>query len=212
MKHRVGIVDDHKIVRAGFREMLEGHIDIEIAFDVGSGDEALAHLRESGCHVVLLDISLPGINGIDLLKTIRERFPDVNVLMLSGFPEDRYALAMIKNGANGYLCKDCEEEDLLRAIRTAALGKRYLSPRTAELMADELTGDGDTQPHENLSEREFQVFLRLASGERVSEIADSLHLSVKTISTYRTRLLEKIGVESNAELAAYAIRHQLIDQ
>jgi DNA-binding NarL/FixJ family response regulator len=130
---------------------------------------------------------------------------------LSGFPEERYALAMIRNGANGYLSKDCERAELLRAIRTVANGRRYLSAKTAELLADGLVGDADAPPHESLSERELQVFLRLARGESVSEIAVALNLSVKTVSTYRTRLLEKLGVSSNAELAAYALRNGLIE-
>jgi DNA-binding NarL/FixJ family response regulator len=212
MRYSVGIVDDHNIVRAGFKEMLEGQSDIAIAFDAEDGEQALQKINEIGCNIVLLDISLPGINGIDLLRTLRERHSEIKVLMLSGFPEDRYALAMIRNGASGYLCKDCSQEELLKAIRTVAVGKRYLSAKTAELLAEELTGESEAKPHESLSEREFQVFIKLAEGERVSEIANGLHLSVKTISTYRTRLLEKLAVDSNAELAAYAIRHELIEQ
>lgn len=210
MRLGVGIVDDHGIVRAGFREMLEDQADIEIRFEAADGEEALAHLRDEGCDVLLLDISLPGISGVDVLRTIRQRFGHVRVLILSGFPEDRYALSMIRNGANGYLCKDCDKDELLRAIRTVGRGKRYLSPKTAELLAEEVTGESVPDPHHSLSEREFQVFLRLASGAKVSEIARDLHLSVKTVSTYRSRLLEKIGVTSNAELAGYAIRNGLI--
>ncbi len=210
MRLGVGIVDDHGIVRAGFRELLEDQADIEIRFEAGDGEEALAHLRDEGCDVLLLDISLPGISGVDVLRTIRQRFDHVRVLVLSGYPEDRYALSMIRNGANGYLCKDCDKDELLRAIRTVGRGKRYLSPKTAELLAEEVTGEAVPDPHQSLSEREFQVFLRLASGAKVSEIARDLHLSVKTVSTYRSRLLEKIGVTSNAELAGYAIRNGLI--
>ncbi len=206
----IAIVDDHQIVRAGFREMLADEIDIRIAFEAASGEAALEHLRESPCRVLLLDLSLPGQSGVDVLRRVRQRYPDTRVLMLSGFPEDRYALAMIRNGADGDLCKDCERGDLVAAIRAVAQGRRYLSPRTAELLADELTGGGSGLPHESLSERELQVFLRLAQGESVSDIADALKLSVKTISTYRSRLLEKIGVASNAELATYAVRNGLI--
>jgi two-component system invasion response regulator UvrY len=210
MMLRVAIVDDHQIVRAGFRELLGEEIGISIAFEAASGEEALNRLRETACDVVLLDLSLPGQSGIDVLRTVRQRHADVAVLVLSGFPEERYALAMVRNGASGYLSKDCQREDLLQAIRTVAQGRRYLSARTAELLAEELLGEGTAPPHTALSEREMQVFLRLAKGASVSEIADSLHLSVKTVSTYRTRLLEKLALGSNAALAAYALRNGLL--
>ena len=167
-------------------------------------------MRTAPCDVLLLDISLPGKSGVDVLRTIKQRHPDVKVLILSGFPEESYALAMIKNGANGYLCKDCEQEDLLRAIHTVSNGRRYVSARTAELLAEEMSGERRGVLHEALSDRELQVFLRLARGESVSDIASQLHLSVKTISTYRSRVTEKLNVASNAELATYALRHGLI--
>lgn len=207
---RLAIVDDHQIVRRGFREMLEGELDIRVEFEAASGEEALQLLRETQCDVLLLDLSLPGQGGVDVLRTVRQRHPGLHVLILSGYPEDRYALSMIKSGAEGYLCKDCDRLDLLRAVRTVAQGRRYVSRKTAELLADEVSGHANGSPHEALSEREMQVFLRLAKGESVTEIGRALHLSVKTISTYRTRLLEKLGVSSNAELAAYAIRNGLI--
>ena len=207
---KLAIVDDHQIVRRGFRDMLDGELDIKVEFEAASGEEALAQLRETECDVLLLDLSLPGQGGVDVLRTVRQRHPNLHVLILSGYPEDRYALSMIKSGAEGYLCKDCDRLDLLRAVRTVAQGRRYVSRKTAELLADEVSGRTSGAPHEALSEREMQVFLRLARGETVTEIGQALHLSVKTISTYRTRLLEKIGVNSNAELAAYAIRNGLI--
>lgn len=207
---RLAIVDDHSIVRAGFREMLEDDIGITIAFEAASGEEALQLLRERPCDVLLLDISLPGQSGVDVLRAVRQRYDDLKVLVLSGYPEERYALPMIRNGANGYLSKDCERDELLKAIRTVAQGRRYVSRRTAELLADDLAGVTSALPHENLSERELQVFLRLAQGESVSAIANVLNLSVKTVSTYRSRLLEKLEVASNAELATYALRHGLI--
>jgi DNA-binding NarL/FixJ family response regulator len=159
---------------------------------------------------VLLDISLPGRNGVDILRHIRERYDHIKVLILSGHPEERYALPMIKNGANGYICKDCEQEELIKAIRLVSAGRRYLSPKTSELLANKVFSDRDTDPHQSLSERELQVFMRLSEGASVSDIADVLNLSVKTISTYRTRLKEKMGLGSNAEMASYAMRHGLI--
>ncbi|MBI3431046.1 MAG: response regulator transcription factor [Hydrogenophilales bacterium] len=209
---QVAIVDDHQIVRTGFRELLSEDSAISISFEAASGDDALDQLRTTPCDVLLLDISLPGKSGVDVLRTVRQRHPDLKVLILSGFPEESYALAMIKNGANGYLCKDCEQAELLKAIHAVSLGRRYVSPRTAELLADEMSGERSGEPHEALSDRELQVFLRLARGESVSDIAGHLHLSVKTISTYRSRLTEKLNVTSNAELATYALRHGLITQ
>jgi len=209
---RVAIVDDHQIVRTGFRELLSEDASISIGFEAATGDEALEKLRTLPCDVLLLDISLPGKSGIDVLRGVRQRYPDVRVLILSGFPEESYALAMIRNGANGYLCKDCEREELLRAIHMVSTGRRYVSARTAELLADEMSGERSGMLHETLSDRELQVFLRLARGESVSDIAGQLNLSVKTISTYRSRVTEKLNVASNAELATYALRHGLIAQ
>lgn len=207
---RLAIVDDHSIVRAGFREMLEEEIGIQIEFEAASGEDALQQLRTKACDVLLLDLSLPGQSGVDVLRAVRQRYESLKVLVLSGFPEDRYALPMIRNGANGYLSKDCERDELLRAIRTVAQGRRYISAKTAELLASDLAGESTAPPHEQLSERELQVFLRLAKGESVSSIADVLNISVKTVSTYRSRLLEKLGIASNAELATYAVQHGLI--
>lgn len=208
---QVAIVDDHQIVRTGFRELLSEDASINIAFEAATGDEALEMLRITQCGVLLLDISLPGKSGVDVLRAVRQRYPEIKVLILSGFPEESYALAMIKNGANGYLCKDCERAELLRAIHMVSVGRRYVSPRTAELLADEMSGERSGVLHETLSDRELQVFLRLARGESVSAIAGQLHLSVKTISTYRSRVTDKLNVASNAELATYALRHGLIN-
>ena len=210
---RIGIVDDHSIVRAGFREMLDsaGDGSLQVAFEAANGETALDALDREHCDVLLLDISLPGKSGVEVLREVRQDHGDVRVLILSGYPEDRYASAMLRQGAHGYLCKDCDARQLVQAIHTVARGKRYLSPKAAHLLADEVTGDGDRQPHDALSDRELQVFLCLTRGDTVTRIARNLNLSIKTISTYRTRLLEKIGVSSNAELAAYAVRHGLID-
>lgn len=207
---RIAIVDDHEIVRTGFREMLAEEVDLDIAFEAASGEEALDLLRATACDLILLDLSLPGLSGVDVLRAVRQRHAALRVLVLSGFPEERYAVAMIRNGADGYLCKDCDRDELLRAIRTVAQGRRYVSAQTAELLAAELAEGRPAALHEQLSERELQVFLRLARGESVSAIAAALHLSVKTVSTYRSRLLEKLELASNAELAAYAIRHGLL--
>lgn len=206
----VAIVDDHEIVRAGFREMLAEELGIAISFEAASGEDAIEQLGQCACDVLLLDLALPGQSGVDVLRTLRQRHSDLRILVLTGYPEERYAMAMIRNGADGYLCKECGREELLKAVYVVAQGRRYLSARMAELLAAEVAGTSAAAPHELLSERELQVFLRLAEGQSVSNIATTLHLSVKTISTYRTRLLEKLGVASNAELAAYAVRNGLL--
>lgn len=207
---QLAIVDDHEIVRAGLREMLANETGIAIAFAAATGEEALACLRETPCDVLLLDLALPGQSGVDVLRSVRVHYPELHVLVLSGHSEEHYARAMLRHGADGYLCKDSGRDDLVRAVQTVAQGRRYVSPRLAERLADELVEGRAEVPHAQLSERELQVFERLARGQSVSEIGEILHLSVKTVSTYRTRLLDKLGVSSNAELAAYAVRNGLI--
>ena len=208
---KIAIVDDHEIVRRGFNEMLQDEVDFNVVYEASSGEDIINYLKDNPCDVVLLDISLPNKSGVDVLRHLRQRYEKLAVLILSGHPEEQYALPMIKNGANGYLCKDCEQEDLIKAIRTVSLGRRYLSPKTAELLAGEVFNENDSEPHKNLSERELQVFMRISEGASVSDIAGILDLSVKTVSTYRSRLLEKMGVNSNAELAIYAVNHGLIE-
>lgn len=207
---RLAIVDDHAIVRAGFREMLNEELGMTIQFEAGTAEEAKILLRQHDCDVLMLDLSLPDLNGIDLLRTVKHRHEETQVLIISSFSEERYALSMIRSGASGYLCKDCDRVDLINAIHTVAQGRRYISANTAELLAREMTGESDKPAHEQLSEREMQVFMRLVRGETVSTIAEVLHLSVKTVSTYRSRLLEKLELNSNAELATYAHQHGLL--
>ena len=207
---RLAIVDDHAIVRAGFREMLNEELGMCIQFEAGTAQEARSLLREHNCDVLMLDLSLPDENGIDLLRAVKQRHEKTQILVISSFSEERYALPMIRSGASGYLCKDCDRSDLVNAIHTVAQGRRYISTNTAELLAREMTGESDKPAHQELSERERQVFMRLVRGESVSAIAQVLHLSVKTVSTYRSRLLDKLGVNSNAELATYAHQHGLL--
>lgn len=207
---RLAIVDDHAIVRAGFREMLNEEMGLTIQFEASTGEEAQSLLREHPCDVLMLDLSLPDQNGIDVLRAVRQRYENTQVLIISSFSEERYALSMIRNGASGYLCKDCDQADLINAIHTVAQGRRYVSSTTADLLAREMTGESQKLPHEQLSDREMQVFMRLVKGESVSVIAQDLHLSVKTVSTYRSRLLEKLGVASNAELTTYAHQQGLL--
>ena len=209
-KLKVVICDDHPIVRAGFRQFIAGQPDIETVKEADNGRDALDMERNDACDVLLLDISMPGQNGIDVLRAVRLRRPDLPVLMLSSFPEQHYALQMLKLGASGYLPKDCEPTDLLRAIRSVAQGRRFVTESVGDLLANGLGGNGDEPPHAQLSDRELQVFLRLAKGESVTAIANVLNLSFKTISTYRSRVLEKLNLRSNSDVTYYAMKNGLI--
>jgi DNA-binding NarL/FixJ family response regulator len=167
-------------------------------------------VRESDWDVVLLDISMPDMNGIDTLKQIKHWKPRLPVLILTGHPEENYAINLLRAGARGYLRKECTPEDLVDAIRTVVSGRRYVSPALRDQLAAELSGEGQNALHTELSQREFQIFCKLADGQAVSEIAKDLFLSVKMVSTYRARILEKMGMKTNAQVTYYAIKHGLI--
>ena len=207
---RILVVDDHEIVRAGLKELLSIYGEFTVAGEAGSGTEAVKMVREANWDVVLLDISMPDMNGIEALTQIRRIKPEQPVLILTMHPEDQYAVNLLRAGANGYLRKECSPEMLVAAIRTVASGRRYISPALGDQLAGELDGEGHKAPHTELSDREFQVFCKLAAGQAVSEVADELFLSVKTVSTYRARILDKMRIKSNAHITYYAIKHGLI--
>lgn len=206
---RIMITDDHAIVRQGLARILEKKQGMKIVAECDNGIDALNWLRENDCDVALIDISMPGINGIDLLKQLREEKPKLPVLVISIYPEDQYAVRLIKAGAAGYLTKGCAPAIVVEAVTQIASGKRYISPVVAEMLANEFDSDSGKLPHETLSDREYQIFLLLAAARTVSEIADTLALSAKTISTYRSRILEKMHLRNNAELMHYAIEKHL---
>jgi DNA-binding NarL/FixJ family response regulator len=209
---RILIADDHSMVRAGIRQWLAADADLQVTLEAGSGQEAIDALRNNPCDLVLLDISMPGWSGVETLQRIQKLRPGLPVLILSGYPEKQYAINLLRAGAAGYISKDCPPEQLIEAIRTAGRGQKYLSPALAQMLALSLSSSTGNAPlHESLSQREFQIFRKLASGLSVSAIAEGLNLSVKTISTYRSRLLEKMGMQTNAELTSYALRNGLID-
>lgn len=208
---KIGIVDDHAIVRSGLRQFFSDHVDLRVVGEAASGREAIDLVRTTEIDVLVLDLSMPGQSGIDALAMIRAKAPDIGVLVLSAYPEEHYALNLIRQGVSGYLNKQCDSLEIVDAIRTIALGRRYISPSVAELLAQQLSHHSDAPPHEQLSEREFQVFLKLAKGETAGAIAKSLSLSVKTVSTYRTRLMEKMNLSSNSDLTYYALKNKLID-
>ncbi|TAM50949.1 MAG: response regulator transcription factor [Burkholderiaceae bacterium] len=208
---KIGIVDDHAIVRSGLRQFFSDHVDLRVVGEAASGREAIDLVRTTEIDVLVLDLSMPGQSGIDALAMIRAKAPDIGVLVLSAYPEEHYALNLIRQGASGYLNKQCDSLEIVDAIRAIALGRRYISASVAELLAQQLGRNSDAPPHEQLSEREFQVFLKLAKGETAGAIAKSLSLSVKTVSTYRTRLMEKMNLSSNSDLTYYALKNKLID-
>jgi two-component system, NarL family, invasion response regulator UvrY len=207
---RIAIVDDHAMVRAGLRQFFAEQIDFQVTAEAANGREALDIVRKGEVDVVVMDISMPDQSGVDALAAIRARAPDLPVLILSGFPEEHYAITLLRQGASGYLNKDCDPQDIVNAIRTVARGRKYITPGIAERLADDLAGANDKPVHEQLSKRELQVFLRLAQGETIGNIAVSMSLSVKTVSTYRTRIMEKMQLESNSDLTYYALKNGLI--
>ena len=206
---RVAIADDHAVVRAGLRQFLAEHEDLSVVAECADGRALMDVVRADAADVVLLDIAMPGQSGVDLLLAIKARAPSLPVLMLSSYPEEHYATTLLRQGAAGYLGKDTDPEEIVRAIRLVAGGRRYITPVVAEQLAAGLGAD-DRPAHEKLSERELQVFLHLARGETVGQLAESLSLSVKTVSTYRSRVLEKMGLASNSDLTYYALKHGLL--
>jgi len=209
---RVLIADDHAVVRAGFKQFLEADSTINAVGEAASGNETLDMLRAEVWDLVLLDIHMPDRSGLDILRHIQTGHPTVRVLVMSGLPEQQYAVNVLRAGASGYLSKGGSPEELLKAVRTVLVGRRYVSASLAESMAADLESPHDqNQPlHERLSVREFQIFGKVAAGAGVGEIAEELSLSVKTVSTYRSRILEKMNFSSNADMTAYALRNGLI--
>jgi DNA-binding NarL/FixJ family response regulator len=207
---RIVIVDDHAILRAGLRQYFSEQVDLRVTGEAANGREALDLVRQGDLDVLVMDISMPDQSGIDALAAIKARAPELPVLILSGFPEAHYATALLKQGASGYLNKECDPEEIIKAVRTLYRGRKYITAGVAELLADGLDGKTAKLPHEQLSEREFQVFLRLAKGETIGHMAESLFLSVKTVSTYRTRVMEKMNLASNSDLTYYAMKNGLI--
>jgi two-component system, NarL family, invasion response regulator UvrY len=211
MTHRILLVDDHAVVRQGVRQLL---LDRGIASEVieaQTGAEALAAIAKHACDVVLLDISLPDMNGVEVLKRAKKKAPRLPVLMFSMYREDQYAVRALKAGAAGYLSKTVDAQQMIAAIQQVAAGRKYVSPAMAEALADYVLVDGEQLPHEKLSDREYQTLCMLASGKRLTDIAHALSLSVKTVSVYRTRLLEKMKLSNNAELTFYVMSNRLVD-
>lgn len=207
---KVLIADDHPIVRQGLRQVLKETSDIVVAGEAGTGPETLDEVSKNDYDVVLLDISMPGRSGLDILRQLKIENPGLRVLILSTYPEEQYAVRSLKDGAEGYLTKASVPDELVAAIRKAASGRKYVSSALAEKLAIDLNVNNQKPLHETLSDREYQVMCMIASGKTAKEIAAELALSVKTISTYRARILEKMQIKNNAEITLYAIKQGLV--
>lgn len=207
---RVVLCDDHGMVRRGIRETLADAVDIQVIAEAGSYTEVREVLRSNPCDVLLLDLNLPGRGGLDVLASLRETNSPIRVLIVSMFAEDQYAIRCLRAGAHGYLNKAGDPANLITAVRTVALGRKYLTPEVSEMLVENLASPTTEALHSTLSERELQTLLKIASGKRLSDIAEDLMLSPKTVSVYRARLLEKLKLANNAELAVYAIRNELV--
>ena len=207
---RILIVDDHVMFREGLKQILAKHSDMRVVDEAGSSQEAMEKVLRHKLDVILLDISLPGRNGPELLSEIKKNKSDVAVLVLSMHPEDQYAIRMMKAGALGYMTKESAPEELISAIRKVATGRRYISSKLAEEMAVALDTNTAKLPHQLLSNREFQVMRMLASGKTLKDIADEIMISEKTVTTYRARILEKMKLKNNTEITIYAIENKLL--
>lgn len=210
-KKRILVADDHAVVRRGLVDIIQGTSSMEVTAEACSGFEAVNLVSRQDFDIVVLDISMPGPSGLDVLKNIREIRPNLPVLILSIHPEEQYALRVLKAGAWGYLTKDSAPAELLEALRLLASGRKYITSSVAEKMAGMIGGDGAEFPHEKLSDREFQVLRLIAQGKTVKEIALKLFLSEKTVSTYRTRILEKMNMKTNSEMIHYAFKNHLVE-
>jgi DNA-binding NarL/FixJ family response regulator len=207
---RIVIADDHTIMREGLKRILDGAEDITVVGEAVDGFEALAHVRRGGFDLLMLDLSMPGRSGVELIRQIKDEVPKLPILILTMHEEEQYAVRAIRAGARGYLTKESAGTQLLSAIRKVASGRPYISAEVAEQLAMEVMPSNEDLPHKELSNREFEVFILLVTGKSITEIADLLHLSAKTVSTHKTRILHKMSMSSLAEMVQYAVAHRLL--
>lgn len=207
---RVLLCDDHAMIRRGIRETLAEAVDIQVCGEASNYGEIKTLLRETSCDVLVLDLNLPGRSGLEVLEAVREGYPEVRVLIVSMYEPDQYALRCLRAGAYGYLNKAGDPAQIIQAVRALGARRKFLTPEVSDMLVNSLSQPADQTAHAQLSDREMQTLLKIASGKKLSEIAEELMLSPKTVSVYRARLLEKLQLSSNAELAVYANRNQLI--
>ena len=211
MSIRIIVADDHPLLRAGLVSVLNASSDLRVVAEASNGGEVMRAIGNAAFDVLLLDVSMPGKSGLDLLRQIRKDHPRLPILIVSSHPEEQYAVRAIKAGASGYVTKQSAPEDLVNAVRTVANGRRYITPAMVEMLADHVERPDDAVPHQNLSDREFQTMKMIAAGHSLTEIAEVLCISVKTVSVYRSRVLEKMRMKSNVELTRYVVEHGLTD-
>lgn len=207
---KVILCDDHAVVRRGIRDTISEAVDIQVVGEAGSYPELREQLRKVECDVLVLDLNMPGRGGLEVLATLREEGSPVKTLVVSMYPEDQYAIRCLRAGARGYLNKAGEPAEMIAAIRTVNQGRKYVTPDVAQMLVDNLSAPESEELHASLSERELQTLQKIASGKKLSEIAEELMLSPKTVSVYRARVLEKLHLANNAELTVYAIRNSLV--
>jgi DNA-binding NarL/FixJ family response regulator len=208
---RIFIADDHYLVREGFKKLIDRELGMKVIAEAKDANEVLSTIPDTEFDVMVLDINMPGKSGLDLLKDLKQIIPKVKVLILSIQPEDRFAIRALKMGAAGYITKESAPDELVKAIQKVHQGGKYVSQTLAEKLAFELDSDADRPPHEKLSDREFQVFQLIGAGKSMNEISEQLILSLSTVTTYRTRILEKMNMKTNAEIIHYAIKNNLVD-
>ncbi|TAK84285.1 MAG: response regulator transcription factor [Aquabacterium sp.] len=207
---KVILCDDHALIRRGIRDTLADAPDIDVVGEAADYGELRTLLRDKNCDVLVLDINLPGRSGLDVLHVLKEEGSTLKVLVVSMYPEDQYAMRALKAGASGYLNKGSDAAQIVAAVRTVSQGKKYVTPEMAQMLVDNLTTPAQEDAHQKLSDRELQTLVMIASGKRLSDIAEQLLLSPKTVSVYRARVLEKLGLTNNSELTVYAIRNGLV--
>jgi len=208
---KVLIADDHPVVRMGLKLILKNEPDILVEYEAKTAKETISYVKKEKFNIVLLDISMPDRSGLDVLTQLKKQYPELPVLILSMHSEDQYAIRVLKAGAAGYMTKDSAPDELVKAVRKVTSGGRYVSPSLAEKLAFDLTNQFDKSLHESLSDRELQVMCMIADGKTITEISNELYLSVKTVSTYRARILKKMNMKSNADLIRYSIENKFVN-
>ena len=208
---RIFITDDHYLIREGFKKAIDRESDMEVVGEAENANETLKALQQQDCDVLVLDISLPGKSGLELIKDLEARFPSVKILVMSIHSENQYGIRVLKSSASGYISKDSPSDELIKAIRMVSRGKRYTSSNMSDMILSSLGKDAKGELHESLSDREFEVLLNIGRGKSLSEISQVLSLSISTVNTYRKRILEKMGKTTNAELIHYVIKNNLIE-
>ena len=207
---RILVADDHSVVRQGIKQIIADSPDMEIAGEAATGQEALELVRSGSFDLIILDIAMPGQSGLDILRELKAESPALKVIILSMYPEEQYAIRSFRDGVSAYLTKGTSPEELILAIRTAASGKKYITPSVADRLATYVEDSSQRSPHETLSDREMQILVLIGSGKQISDIAEELNLSIKTVSTYRSRILLKMNMETNAQLIRYSLQHGLV--